>query len=168
MAQDEGRFGRINIAGKCWAPKGFRPIVGSQIVREYVYAYSAVCPSTGDLTSLILPYADTNCMNIFLQHVSKTYSDYFIVMQADGAGWHKSKGLKIPENIRFVFQPAYSPQLNPTEHIWDEIREKFMKNKVFNSIRDVINALSKGLNVLRANIERVKTMTSFSHFDIVL
>ncbi|MDD3436523.1 MAG: IS630 family transposase [Candidatus Gastranaerophilales bacterium] len=168
MAQDEGRFGRINIASRCWAPPKIRPAVGSQIVREYIYAYSAVCPATGDLISLVLPYADTQCMNIFLEYISKTYVDYFIIMQADGAGWHKSKGLKIPENIRFVFQSAYSPQLNPTEHIWDEIREKFMNNKTFNSIKEVVNALSDGLNRLRMNVERIKTMTSFPHLNINL
>lgn len=168
MAQDEGRFGRINIAGRCWAPPRVRPSVGTQIVREYIYAYSAVCPATGELTSLILPYADTNCMNIFLEHVSQENSNYFIIMQMDGAGWHKSQGLKIPENIRLVFQPPYSPQLNPTEHIWDEIREKDMKNNVFNSIKEVITALSDGLNKLRANIERVKSMTLFPHLDIAL
>ena len=168
MAQDEGRFGRINIAGRCWAPPRVRPIVGAQIVREYIYAYSAVCPATGELTSLILPYADTNCMNIFLEHVSKTYSDHFIIMQMDGAGWHKSRGLKIPENMKFVFQPPYSPQLNPTEHIWDEIREKNMKNTAFKTMKDVVNALCNGLNQLRANVKRVKSMTLFPHLNIVL
>ena len=124
MAQDEGRFGRINIPRRCWAPLGTRPIVFAQTVRQYVYAYSVVCPATGDITSLILPYADTKCMNIFLEHVAQEYPDYFIIMQADNAGWHKSKGLKIPENIKMIYQPAYSPQVNPVEHIWDEIRKK--------------------------------------------
>ncbi len=166
MAQDEGRFGRINTPRKCWAPSGIRPIVASQIVREYVYAYSAVCPFTGDLTSLVLPNADTTCMNIFLEHVSQEYKDHFIIMQADKAGWHRSKGLKIPENIRLVYQPAYSPQLNPVEHIWDEIREKEMQNKAFKTIKNVIDALCKGLNTLRSNINRVKSMTSFQHLNI--
>jgi hypothetical protein len=167
MAQDEGRFGRINIPARCWAPPKIRPVVGSQIVREYIYAYSAVCPVSGELTSLVLPYANTKCMNIFLEHLSQEYSDFFIIMQADGAGWHKSKGLKIPENIRLIFQPAYSPQLNPTEHIWDEIREKDMKNIAFKTMKDVIDALCKGLNSLKADTQRVMSMTCFPHFNII-
>lgn len=166
MAQDEGRFGRINIPRRCWAPLGTRPIVFAQTVRQYVYAYSAVCPASGDITSLILPYADTKCMNIFLEHVSQQYPDYFIIMQADNAGWHKSKGLKMPENIRLIYQPAYSPQVNPVEHIWDEIREKVMQNILFRTINDVIDTLCKGLNALKANIKKVKSMTGFPHLNI--
>lgn len=166
MAQDEGRFGRINTPCRCWAPPGIRPTVSSQMIREYIYAYSAVCPATGDITSLILPYANTDCMNIFLEHVSQEYSEYFIIMQADGAGWHKSKGLKIPENIRIIFQPPYSPQVNPVEHIWDEIRERDMHNISFKTIKDLINKLCKGLNALKSNIEKVKSMTSFPHLNI--
>jgi hypothetical protein len=169
MAQDEGRFGRINIPRRCWAPIGIRPTVFSQMIRQYIYSYSAVCPATGDMTSLILPYADTKCMNIFLEHLSLEYSQYFIILQADNAGWHKSKGLKIPENIRIIYQPAYSPQVNPVEHIWDEIREKVMQNIPFKSIKDVIDALCNGLNNLKANIQKVKSMTSFAHLlNVVL
>jgi hypothetical protein len=168
MAQDEGRFGRINIPRRCWAPPGIRPIVFAQTVRQYIYAYSAVCPVTGDICSLILPNADTACMNIFLDYLSKEYSDYFIIMQADNAGWHKSKGLKIPENIKILYQPAYSPQINPVEHIWEEIREKTIQNITFRSIKDVVDALCEGLNALKANIQKVKSMTSFPHLNITL
>lgn len=63
-------------------------------------------------------------MNIFLNHVSQTFSDYFLVMQVDQASWHFSKSLVITENIRLMKQSPYSPELNPVEHIWDDIREK--------------------------------------------
>ena len=49
-------------------------------------------------------------------------------MFLDQAGWHKAKDLYIPHNIRLVSIPAYSPELNPTEHIWDELREKYFHN----------------------------------------
>ena len=102
MAQDEGRFGRISRAIKCWAPAHVRPVVGAQIVREYVYAYSAVCPASGQITSLILPYANSEMMTLFLNQVASDFSDYFIIMQVDGAAWHKSGSLNIPENIRLI------------------------------------------------------------------
>ena len=108
MAQDEGCFGRISRPTRCWAPPGVRPHAPAQVVREYVYVYTAVAPQQGLLTSLILPEASTAMMNLFLEHVSQTYSKYFIVMQVDGAGWHHAHDLVIPENIRLIEQPPYS------------------------------------------------------------
>ena len=59
MAQDEGRFGRITDIRTCWAPKGIRPTVARQVVRTFVYVYAAVCMALGKMTTLILPYANT-------------------------------------------------------------------------------------------------------------
>ncbi len=53
-----------------------------------------------------------------------------IVMVLDGAGWHKSKSLMIPDNLRLPSLPPYSPELNPVEHIWDDLREKEFHNRV--------------------------------------
>jgi hypothetical protein len=64
MAQDEGCFGRINRAKRCWAPPGVRPHVPAQVVREYIYAYTAVAPALGQMVSLILPEASTAMMNL--------------------------------------------------------------------------------------------------------
>jgi hypothetical protein len=67
MTQDEGRFGRVNIPKASWAPKGLRPVVDKQIVRQSFYVYCAVAPSIGKISALILPYADTEMMNLFLK-----------------------------------------------------------------------------------------------------
>jgi len=99
---------------RAWCPPGIRPLVGQQIVREYVYAYAAVAPALGKMTALVLPYANTKMMNIFLEQVSQDLKDYFLIMQVDGAAWHSSKDLVIPENIRLITQPAYSPELIPS------------------------------------------------------
>jgi hypothetical protein len=61
-----------------------------QVIREYLYAYAAVCPALGKMTSLILPYANTEMMNIFLKQTSDDFNNYFVLMLVDQAGWHKS------------------------------------------------------------------------------
>ena len=67
-------------------------------------------------------------MNLFLQQVSVEFADYFVVMQVDKAAWHRSNALKVPENIRLIQPPDYSPQLMPVEHIWeDKAREPFLQ-----------------------------------------
>ncbi len=134
MAQDEGCFGRLSIPRRAWAPPGMRPHAPRQVVREYTYVYAAVAPAEGKMTSLILPSADTQMMELFLSHVSSTYANYFVVMQVDQASWHLSTELTIPENIRLIAQPAYSPELNPVEHVWEELREKQLSNLALSSL----------------------------------
>jgi transposase len=166
MAQDEGCFGRISRAKPCWAPPGVRPHAPAQIVREYTYAYAAVAPALGQMVSLILPEVSTAMMNLFLEHVSQTFSTHFIVMQIDQAGWHSAKDLVIPENIRLIPQPAYSPEVNPVEHIWDEVREKYFHNRIFPSLRLLIETLCQALNTLADDVDRLRSLTSFPHLNV--
>jgi len=70
-------------------------------------------------------------MNIFLEEVSITYPDDYILMVMDNATWHKSKGLVISENIEIFPLLPYTPELNPIEMIWDELREKIFRNELF-------------------------------------
>jgi hypothetical protein len=64
-----------------------------------VYAYADVCPALWKMTSLIIPYANTEMMSIFMEHVSDDFTNFFVLMLVDQAGWHKSMELKIPEDI---------------------------------------------------------------------
>lgn len=168
MAQDEGCFGRISRAKRCWIPPGRRPHVPAQVVREYTYAYAAVAPVLGQMVSLIFPEVSTEMMNLFLEQVSQTFSKYFVVMQVDQAGWHSTKDLAIPENIRLIPQPAYSPELNPVEHIWDELREKYFHNRIFSSLELLIDVLCQGLNALADDTERLRSLTGFPHLKVVI
>jgi transposase len=168
MAQDEGCFGRISRAKRCWAPPRVRPHAPAQIIREYIYAYTAVAPTLGQMVSLILPEASTAMMNLFWEEVRQSFSNSFIIMQVDQAGWHCAKDLVIPENIRLIPQPAYSPELNPVEHIWDELREKYFYNRVFSSLELIIDTLCQGLNALAANAERLHSLTGFPHLNIII
>lgn len=166
MAQDEGRFGRISDVRTCWAPKGIRPRIAKQIVRSFVYVYAAVCMELGKITSLILPFANTEMMNLFLEEVSKDFKDCFVIMLVDGAGWHRSDRLKVPENIRLIYQPPHSPELNPVEHLWEELRENYLPNRGFGSLGAVEKALCQGLRELCNAPERLRSMTNFEYLAV--
>lgn len=167
MAQDEACFGRISTTRRAWAPQHMRPLSPRHMVREDTYVYAVVAPHEGKMVSLILPFADTAMMNLFLTHVSHTFSTYFLVLQLDQAGWHSAKDLIIPENIRLIPQPAYSPELNPVEHIWEELREKAFSNRVFVSLDAVIDTLCDHLRQLEDNSKLLHSMTYFPHFRMV-
>jgi len=160
MFQDEARFGRINSPHSCWV-QGKRPTVFCQIVREYTYAYAAVCPFDGTVDSLVLPVVNNAVMSIFLAEVSQRHPQKTILMFMDKAGWHRAGDLKIPRNIRILWLPSYSPELNPTEHLWDELREKWFHNITFDSVNAVEDRLAEGLVELECNQDSVRSLTGF-------
>lgn len=132
-----------------------------------MYVFAAVAPSLGRLSTLVLPTANTAMMNLFLEHVSQAFASYFIVMQVDQAGWHRSKELIVPATIRLIQQPAYSPEVNPVEHLWEELREKYLHNRVFSSLDPLIEELCRGLNELTDDKARVTSMMSFPHLNVL-
>ena len=161
MWEDEARFGRINDPRRCWAPERMRPKTGCQTVREYTYAFAAICPFDGTLDSLILPEVNASAMSIFLAEVSSRHPDDRILMFMDGAGWHKAKDLVVPGNIIIRPIPPYSPEVNPVEHLWDEMREKWFANKVFNSLDAVEDQMVVALRALESEPERVGSLAGF-------
>lgn len=162
MFQDEARFGRIAESRRCWCPKPERPICPSMVSQEYIYAYGAVSIGEGQWDSLILPHVNTGCMQIFLDEISSRYPKDRIVMVLDQAGWHKSKALKIPQNMKLLPLPPYSPELNPVENIWEELREKHFHNRVFSSLDAVEEQLLNGLVHLESNPEITQSISSWS------
>lgn len=161
MFQDEARFGRISDPRRCWAPVGVRPEVRAQVVREYEYAFAAVSPHDGTLDSLVLPAVHAEAMSVFLAEVSQRHPGEWIFMVLDGAGWHKAKRLQVPAMMRLVFLPPWSPQLNPVEHLWDEVREKWFANRVFDSLSAVEEQLLTALKTLEEDAARVASFTGF-------
>jgi len=161
MFQDEARFGRLHDPRRCWAPRGVRPEVCAQLVREYTYVFGAVSPHDGTLDTLVLPEVNTPAMSLFLAEVAQRHPHEAILMVLDGAGWHRARHLMVPENIRLLPLPPYSPQLNPLEHIWEEIREKWFPNLVFDSLGAVEDRLVQALFALENNPPLVASTTGF-------
>lgn len=141
---------------------GVRALVKGQAIREYTYAYAAVEPKTGRVVSLYLPFANSECMQIFLKEVERSYGHKKVVIFMDQAAWHKAKSLSIPENIRLTFLPPYSPELNPVEMIWKVLRARFFDNVFFQSMDAVESRLFDALCYLSSIPNEVQSITLFS------
>ena len=168
MFQDEGRFGLLGTPRRCWAPRGTRPVVGARLERKYIYAFSAVSPHDGVLDSLVLPWVSAQTMSLFLSEVAQRHADEFIVMVMDQAGWHIAGDLAVPQNMRLIFLPPYSPELNPAEHLWQALREDCFANHVFTDLDAVESALTTGLVALEADPTRTRSMTGFKWITLYL
>ena len=96
-------------------------------------------------------------MNAFLEYLSKQFSDDRIVLCCDSAAWHKSRTLQVPENIRLFFIPPYTPEMNPIEQIWKELRKMGFRNEIFATLEKVVDRLCDVINDLSADVIRSVT-----------
>jgi len=161
MFQDEGRFGLLGTPRRCWAPKGVRPVVGARLERKYIYAFAAVSPHDGVTDSLVLPWVSSETMSMFMAEIAERHADEFVIMVMDQAGWHIAGELSVPRNMRIVFLPPYSPELNPAEHIWEALREDCFANTVFANLDAVENTLTSGLLAIEADPSRTQALAGF-------
>lgn len=124
---------------------------------KWVYLYGAVNPGTGEGAGMLGSTADTEMMNLFLYWMGKQVGDDRVaVLVLDGAGWHKSKGLRVPGNIRPLFLPPYSPELNPAELVWLWLKEHRLSNRVYADQAELDRAALDAWNSIDA--DRFKTL----------
>ena len=168
MFQDEARFGRMSDPRSCWAPAPHRPVVNLALVREFRYEYATVSPWDGCLDYMTADKMNTESMTRFLDQVSAAHSEEFIVMVVDGASSHKSKDLKIPDNVSLIPLPPYSPELNPAEQIWNLLRRDYFANRVFDSLDAATKQAERGLAEMAASKTNVRRLTNWPWISAIL
>jgi transposase len=152
---DEARFGQQGTITDVWAAKGSRPTAVRQTKYEWCYLYAAVESATGASAALIAPNTDTGTMNQFLKILDEERQpDELIVLILDGAGWHKSKALRVPSGIRVLLLPAYSPELNPTENLWHYVRSHHLSNRAYENYNALFEASTDAYRKLTPEIIR--------------
>lgn len=110
-----------------------------------------------------MPTSNTACFQAFLEVLSRKFARQDILLVLDGAPNHRCGDLALPDNISLLFLPPYSPELNPKENLWDEIREKIFKNYALKSITAVRAKLRHAILYIERNSEIVKSITSFPY-----
>jgi hypothetical protein len=113
------------------------------------------------MDSLVLPWANTETMSIFLTEVAQRHPDEFVLMVMDRAGWHLARNLTFPDNLRLVFLPPYRPELNPTEHLWKTLRQDAFANHLFKNLDTVEKVLCDPLASFEANPSRLQSIVGF-------
>ncbi len=130
--QDESRFGQQGTTTAVWARTGSRPTAVRQTEYEYLWVIGAVCPETGHAEGLLSPKLNTEMINVFLSQFAATLpADEHAVMVWDGAGFHRSGQLAVPQNITLIQLPPYSPELNPIENLWHYLKSHFWSNRSY-------------------------------------
>jgi transposase len=131
--------------------KGIKPVCVSHQVYQSTWLFGAFSPLTGDYTLLELPSCNTNNFQIFLNEVSSENPETLHIMVLDNGSFHKAKALKIPDNIKLVFLPPYSPELNPAEKMWARFKRAFT-NKLLHSLEEISRFLDEEVEKISKSI----------------
>ena len=166
---DEARFGQKNQLQRVWDKVGSRPRAPKDLRFSSEYIFGAICPADGRAAAVLLHKCNTTSMNIFLAEVAvHIKEDEHVVLIVDGAGWHKSNDLEIPDNMTLIILPPYSPELNPIERAWLYIRSHWLSNRVFRDITAVLDACEDAWKRFIADHERVRSVCRATWADMAL
>jgi putative transposase len=91
-------------------------------------------------------------MNLFLEKLSESFPDDMILLAMDQASWHTTKNLTIPDNIQLFYLLPRTPEMNPVEQVWKEIRKLGFKNELFQTLEKVVDRLCDTINSLSCDI----------------
>ena len=159
--QDEVRAGQKGMLARVWARRGSRP----RIVRDhrdgYAYLFGAARSTDPRAVGHVCARANTDEMNRHLADISAAVAPgHHGVVILDGAGWHRSKALVIPANLTLVRRPAYSPELNPMEQVFQFLKANFLANRIFPTVEDVYANLAEAGNQFASQPDRIASITA--------
>jgi transposase len=159
--QDESRFGLLTVQRRVLTAKGIKPLIPYQHKFKNFYLFGAFSPITGTHLTLELPKCNSDCFQLYLNELSKQNLEEFKIIFLDNGAFHKAKSLVIPPNIKLLFIPPYSPELNPAEKIW-----RYLKDRIANVVNNTLDDLSDKVANLIVNLipETVKSITSYDYY----
>lgn len=159
--QDEARVGQRGTLTRMWAPKGSRPRVIRQQQFEAAYVFGAVCPADGKAAALVMPKANSEGMQHHLDLIAGAVtSGKHAVLVVDRAAWHVTEKLLIPNNLSILPLPPYSPELNPVEQIWQQLRQSDWANRRFKNYDEIINVCCQAWNTFASQPDIVRKLCS--------
>lgn len=160
FSYDETRLGLITSLGRRITLPGVRPVARIQRVFENYYIYGAVGIPDGRNLFFEFPRMNTDSFQNFIEIFSEEFPDSMNILLIDNAGIHKAKRLVIPQNIRLIFLPAYSPELNPIERFWQHIKRD-IKGKIFSVLQEMKDYVADILK--KCSEETIASLTGFSY-----
>ena len=129
----------------------------------FAYIFAAVEPGTDNGFALVMPYANTQAMQEFLDRFAVTIGeDEHVAMMLDQAGWHEANDLVAPHNITLLPLPAYSPELNPVERVWLYLKQRFLSHRLHADYNAIVDAACQAWNRLSSEVGRIQSLCSYA------
>lgn len=145
-----------------WWKRGERPRGIADKRFTFAYIFACVEPGTDNAFALILPYVNTEAMQLFLDKFAATIAeDEHVAMVLDQAGWHGARALVVPANVTLVPLPPYAPELNPVERVWLHLKERYLSHRLHADYDAIADAASQAWNRLAAEAGRLTSLCSY-------
>ena len=142
---------------------GVKPVQVVAPLYEYYWLYAAVEPTTGEAFWWEVPRRDADCFTVFLRQFGQHYGASLNIVLLDQAPAHVAQRVEVPENVILVWLPAYSPELNPVERLWEDL--KYRLDVLHGQVRSSLRALQEhvaGL-VQRYSAEMSASLTGYAY-----
>jgi len=159
---DESRFGTTTIQRRKITARGVKPIGLFQQEFDNTYLYGAFSPITGEHLLYEFSHCNSECFEAFLEELAKANPKELKIVGLDNAPWHKAKTLSVPDNIRLIYLPPYSPELNPAEKVWWMLKQD-MAMRIFKNRNHFITKFYKCINKLTN--ESILNLTSYEYLN---
>ncbi len=153
---DEHRYGLLPVIRRCWSKVGVRVLAPYKTNYKWGYIYEALeLDGENKFERLVVPAVDLEVSRMFLRQIGESDPGSTHVVIWDNAGFHPAPDDKnLPENVRLLPLPPYSPELNPTERLGDLVKDRIC-NKVYETLESLECAILAELEVFRHFGDRV-------------
>lgn len=162
-AEDEHRIGLKPILRKVWAKRGRRPVAVIRPRYRWLYVVAFVHPQTGQSVWWTVSKLDAELFHALLVAFAEELglgAERRVLLVLDGAGWHTGEKVKPPSGIDLLLLPAYSPELQPAEHLW-ALCDAVLLNRAFDTLPQLEAVLAPHLVRLTEQLQRIRSLTLF-------
>ena len=152
------RYGLLPVTRRVWALKGVRVVVPVHPRYRWGYLFGALQVGGEGTHFCYCPAATLEMSQGFLQQLAAREPDAIHVVLWDGAGFHPDDGApELPANVRLITFPSYSPELNPVEKLWDQLKERLC-NQPFGSLQALEAVMTEFLRAFWEDARRVVSL----------
>ena len=159
-AMDESRLGLQTVRRRRVTARGTQPVGTYQHAFANFYLYGAIAPRTGDAYFIGVPTLSAAHFQVFLDRFAAARPHTLNILLVDNSRTHTAATLRIPSNIKLLFQPPYAPELNPAERVWRALKDAL----AWQCFTDLVALQVRVVSIVEAwSVDLLQSLTAFAY-----